>query len=364
MNILVTGSQGFIGKNLIARIEALKIGSIMSFDINDSNEKLEEYIKKSDFIFHLAGINRPENISEFYSGNSELTEIIVKIMIANKIKVPIVFTSTAQVGNGSDYAKSKEIAEKTLLNFQECYNNDIFIYRLPGVFGKWSRPNYNTVVATFCNNIANNLPIEIRDPDFELTLIYIDDVINIFIKTLNEIKFQNIEPLYTVTLGKLASVIKSFASEDNKLVISDLSDSFIKKIYAVFLSYLPEEKISYPLLTHTDERGSFTEFLHLPKHGQVSVNISKPGIEKGNHWHDTKHEKFLVVHGNGVIKLRMLNSANVLEYPVNGNELKVIDIPPGYTHSIVNNGDTDMVTIIWVSEIYDPSNPDTFYEKV
>ena len=364
MNILVTGSNGFLGKNLIARINAAGIGSVLPFDLPYSENRLKEHIKKADFIFHLAGVNRPDDKSEFYTGNSGLTETIVRLIEADNVKIPITFISSAQVGNDSDYAISKEMAEKILLDYQKDTGTDVFIYRFPGIFGKWSRPDYNTVVATFCYNIANNLPIEIHNMEKKLTLCYIDDIVDILLKTLSERRTQEIKPQYTITLGKLAATIGSFAKESQTPEISDLSDPLTKKLYATYLSFLPADKISYPLTTHNDERGSFTEFLHLPKHGQVSVNVSKPGITKGDHWHDTKHEKFLVVSGQGIIKLRMLNSQEKLEYHVSGNEPEVIDIPPGYTHSITNSGDEDMITVMWASEIFDKSHPDTFYEKV
>ena len=328
MNILVTGSNGFIGKNLIARINATNAGVVLPFDVDDSDEKLEEFVKEADFIFHLAGVNRPEVNDEFYAGNLGLTEAVIGLLEKNNIKVPIVFSSTAQVGNDSDYGKSKELAENALMEYQARCGTDVFIYRFPGVFGKWSRPNYNTVVATFCYNISRGLPVEVRDPDYELTLCYVDDVVDLLLKTMNERKQQVVEPLYNVTLGKLAAMIESFASESSKLVIDDLSDSFTKKLYATYLSFLAKDKVSYPLTMHIDERGSFTEFLHLPKHGQVSVNISKPGITKGDHWHDTKHEKFLVVSGTGVIRQRMPGSLEIIEHHVSGEKLEVVEILP------------------------------------
>ena len=365
MNILVTGSNGFLGKNLIARINATGLGDVLSFDLPDTDEQLERQLKKADIIVHLAGVNRPQEQSEFYTGNSDLTETIVRLLESNNNKVPLIFSSTAQVSNGSDYAVSKEMAEKTLLEFEKRTGSKVYIYRFPGIFGKWSRPNYNTVVATFCHNIARGLPIEVRDPDFKLTLLYIDDAVNLLIKTLKERKAaKKIAPLYNVTLGKLAAMIDTFASDEKKLEVSDISDEFTKKLYATYLSFIPENKVSYPLRTHTDARGSFTEFLHLPKHGQVSINVSKAGITKGEHWHDTKHEKFLVVTGQGVIRQRMLGSSEIIEHYVSGEQLKVVEILPGYTHNISNLGDTDMVTIMWASEMFDESNPDTFYEKV
>ncbi|MCL2627434.1 MAG: NAD-dependent epimerase/dehydratase family protein [Oscillospiraceae bacterium] len=364
MNILVTGAKGFLGKNLIARINAMETGTVLPFDIDDTLDKLKEYILKADFIFHLAGINRPKEQFEYYEGNAELTETIVKIIEEKSNKIPIAFSSTMQVGNGSDYAKSKEMAEKTLIEYAARTDAKVFIYRFPGIFGKWSKPDYNTVVATYCHNIAHGLPIDIRDPDYTLTLCYVDDVVDVLLQTMNQQETLEIEPLYQITLGELASQINTFASEDFKLGISDFSDIFTKKLYATYLSFLPENNITYPLTMHKDERGSFTEFLHLPRHGQVSVNVTKPGITKGNHWHDTKCEKFLVVSGHGVVKLRKLNSADVLEYNVSDDNLEVVNIPPGYTHNFTNLGDKDMVTLIWVNEVFDKLHPDTFFEKV
>jgi len=364
MNILVTGSNGFLGKNLIARINATNVGNVLSFDFDDSAELLEEYIKKADLIFHLAGVNRPDDSSEYYSGNSGLTETVIRLLEARKRSVPVLFSSTAQVGNESDYGKSKEMAENVLMGYTERSGADVFIYRFPGIFGKWSRPNYNTVVATFCYNIARGLSIEIRDSDYEFALCYVDDVVDLMLKTMSEQKQQEIEPVYTVTLGNLASLIESFASDECKLSLDDLSDSFTKKLYATYLSFLPEEKMSYPLTMREDERGSFTEFLHLPKHGQVSINVSKPGVTKGDHWHDTKHEKFLVVSGHGIIRQRMTGSTEIIEHHVSGDKLEVVEILPGYTHNLSNLGDNDMVTVIWASEIFDESHPDTFFEEV
>jgi len=364
MRILVTGSNGFLGKNLISRIKAEDIGGILPFDLPDTTDKLEEQIRKADFIFHLAGVNRPDERSKFYDGNSGLTGTIIGLMEANDINAPIVFSSTTQVGNGSDYAISKEMAEKTLLEYHERTGAEVFIYRFPGVFGKWSRPNYNTVVATFCHNIARGLPIEIRDADYELSLYYIDDVVDLLLGTLHERKMLAIEPIYHVTLGRLAYMINSFAPDDKKLEIGDISDAFTKKLYATYLSFLPDDKVTYSLTTHKDNRGSFTEFLHLSKHGQVSVNVSKPSVTKGDHWHDTKHEKFLVVSGRGVIRQRQLFTTEILEYRVSGDKPEVVDIRPGYTHHIENSGDTDLVTVMWASEIFDKTKPDTYYEKV
>ena len=362
MKILITGSEGFLGKNLSAKINALNLGDILSYDVNNSVETLKSYAAQADFVFHLAGVNRPKDNAEFYTGNRDLTEALIQMLSEKQSKTPVVFSSTIQAGNGSDYAKSKEEAEKMLL--KSDINENVFIYRLPNIFGKWSLPNYNTVVATFCHNAANGMPLAVRDPNFEVTLCYVDDVVDIFLEAMKTGQLQEIQPCYTITLGKLAETISAFANKSNKLKIWNVGDPFIKKLYATYLSFLPKDKFSYSLTTHQDDRGSFTEFLHLPMHGQVSVNISKPGIEKGNHWHNTKHEKFLVVHGKGIIKLRKINTTEILEYFVNGEKQEVVDIPPGYTHNICNLGDSDMITVMWANEIFDSQNPDTYFEKV
>jgi UDP-2-acetamido-2,6-beta-L-arabino-hexul-4-ose reductase len=364
MNILVTGSSGFMGKNLVARLNATQIGSVMPFDINDTEQTLAEYISKADVVFHLAGVNRPKEASEFHVGNTALTETLVRLMVEQNSKAPIIFTSSSQVSNGSEYAVSKEKAENTLLEFSEKTGNEVFIFRFPGTFGKWSRPNYNTVVATFCYNISRGLNIEMRNPSHELQLCYIDDVVDMLISTAIERKQAEMEPIYKITLGELAEKIKHFAAVEHKLEVSDMSDELTKKLYATYLSFLPEDSLSYDLLTHKDDRGSFTEFLHLPYHGQVSINVTKPGITKGEHWHDTKSEKFLVVTGCATTRLRKIGTTEIIERDVSSDKMEVLNIPPGYTHNFTNTGDVDLVTMIWVNEVFDKNRPDTYFEKV
>jgi UDP-2-acetamido-2,6-beta-L-arabino-hexul-4-ose reductase len=364
LKLLVTGSDGFLGRNLIARINAENIGDVLSYDLFCDKKTLADYVKNADVIIHLAGVNRPKAESEFYTGNLELTEELIKLVNLHNSKAPIIFSSTTQIGNGSEYANSKEMAEKALIDYQKSTGNDVFIYRFPGLFGKWSQPNYNTVVATFCYNIARDIPIEIRDPNYELTLCYVDDVVDLILKTIKERKLQSIEPLYKITLGQLAAKISDFASKEDILNIADMSDLLTKKLYATYISFLPEDKLSYHLTMHEDERGSFTEVLHLPKHGQVSVSTTKPGITRGDHWHDTKSEKFLVVNGKGIVRLRRINTSDIIEYPVSADKMEVVDIPPGYTHNFTNTGDVDMVTVIWVNELLNKDKPDTFFEKV
>lgn len=368
--ILITGSSGFIGKNLTENLKALGYTNLLLFDKETPPEKLAEFVFNAKFIFHLAGVNRPQNSSEFYSGNTDLTTQILSLLTQSNNKAPILLTSSLQAGNGTDYAKSKEQAENAVFSHGVTNNSPVFVYRLPGVFGKWSKPNYNTVVATFCYNTAHDLPIEIRDPAFSLPLCYIDDVIHCFIEHLQDIaifktnKFAEVQPTYTVTLGYIADTLAEFKKSRENLLVPDFSNEFIKKLYATYLSYLPPNEFAYPLLMHTDERGSFTEFLRTADRGQVSVNISKPGIIKGNHWHNTKNEKFLVVKGSAIIRFRKVGEEEVISYTVHGENLQVVDIPTGYTHTIENIGDDELVTVMWANEAFDPNRPDTIFSPV
>jgi len=363
MKVLVTGGKGFIGQNLVIRLQEKH--EVFSFDVDSDTSTLEKYIKKSDFTFHLAGVNRPTNPCDFYKGNVTLTETIIELIEANNLTTPLLFSSTTQVGNGSDYAKSKELAEKHVSEFAKRNGSKVYIYQLPGVFGKWCRPNYNSVVATFCHNIARDLPITVNDPRIELTLTYIDDITDVFMKVL-EGDIQ--EPVsYKVTLGSIVQLLESFRDSRNTLSVPTVSDSFSKKLHATYLSYLPKDHFSYPLKMNFDERGSFTEILRTIHHGQFSVNIIKPNIVKGNHWHHTKNEKFLVVSGEGVIRFRNIKpfgENEILEYHVSGKDMEVVDIPPGYTHNIANTGNTDLVTFMWCNEPFNPDRPDTIFLEV
>ncbi|MDL2324957.1 NAD-dependent epimerase/dehydratase family protein [Ruminococcaceae bacterium OttesenSCG-928-A16] len=369
--ILITGAGGFVGQNLAANLAAQGYTNLLLFDKDSPAAALAEYAGQAQFVFHLAGVNRPTNNTEFYTGNADLTAQLLGLLQAAGNKAPLVLTSTTQAGNGTDYAKSKEAAETAVFAHGQQNQSDVYVYRLPGVFGKWSRPNYNTVVATFCHNVANNLPLEIRDPAYPLPLCYIDDVIASFTGVLTGCtpppaagQHMGINPTTTVTLGQLASLIQSFKQNRTTLALPNMGDAFTKKLYATYLSYLPQSAFSYPLTMHTDERGSFTEFLRTPERGQVSVNVSKPGIVKGNHWHNTKNEKFLVVRGSAVIRFRKVGDEEIIEYKVSGEKLEVVDIPTGYTHNIENVGEGELVTVMWASEPFDPKNPDTYFEKV
>lgn len=369
MKILVTGSKGFVGKNLVAELKNRGCKEIYEFDIDTDKSLLEKYTKDCEFVFHLAGVNRPQNEEEFMQGNFGFTNELLALLKKHNNKSPILITSSIQAKLDNPYGKSKKAGEDLVFNFGKENGNKTLVYRLPNLFGKWCRPNYNSVIATFCHNIANDLPIKVNDPNVELTLAYIDDVVEEFINALNfkenrKGEFCEVPKTYTVSLGKIADLIYSFKKSREELSIPNMNDEFTKKLYSTYLSYLPKDKFSYELKMNVDNRGSFTEFIKTIDRGQVSVNISKPGITKGNHWHHTKNEKFLVVSGKGVIRFRKIDSEEIIEYFVSGEKLEVVDIPPGYTHNIENLGDTDMVTIMWANEPFDPEKPDTYYLEV
>jgi len=370
MNVLVTGSSGFIAKNLIVNLnEIYKDINIFKFDIKNTREELEDYISKSDYIFHLAGVNRPIKDEEFYTGNSGLTKLVCDFVEKNNKNIPIVISSSIQSESDNNYGKSKKLAEDYLFDYSKRTGNTINVYRLPNVFGKWCRPNYNSAVTTFCHNVAHDLPIIVNDRNYIMQLVYIDDVISEFIKVFSNnenrvTKFCEVPITYKLSLGEIADLILSFRDTRINRMVPNVGDSFAKKLYSTYLSYINIKEFSYDLKMNVDNRGSFTEFLKINNGGQVSVNISKPGITKGNHWHNTKNEKFLVVVGEGIIRFRNILSNEEIEYFVSGCKLQVVDIPVGYTHNIENLGNNDMVTIMWANEIFDPANPDTFYEVV
>lgn len=369
MKILVTGANGFLGKNLIAELNNKGYHEIFKFGRENHVEDLDDYTKECDFVFHLAGINRPKHEKEFFEGNVNLTKQLLDLLMKNNNNVPVVLSSTIQADRENTYGKSKKEAEMAMFQYHASTGAPVFVYRLPNLFGKWSKPNYNSVVSTFCFNIARNKSIQVNDPNIELTLCYIDDVINEFFNALNDNankkdKYCFVEQTYKITLKSLAELIYSFKESRNNLSIPNMQDALTKKLYSTYLSYLPESDFSYNLKMNVDDRGSFTEFIKSQDRGQVSVNISKPGITKGDHWHHTKNEKFLVVSGKGVIRFRKLESEKVIEYFVSGDKLEVVDIPTGYTHNIENLGDIDMVTIMWANELFDSNNPDTYYLEV
>ncbi|WP_283129476.1 NAD-dependent epimerase/dehydratase family protein [Allofournierella massiliensis] len=368
--ILITGAGGFIGKNLVATLKTAGYTDLMLFERDDTPETLADYAARAGFVFHLAGINRPKNPSEFYAGNAGLTETLLALLDKAGNKAPVLVTSSTQATLDNDYGKSKAQAEQAIFAHGQTTGAPVYVFRLPGVFGKWCRPNYNSVVATFCHNSANGLPLSVRDPEYRLPLVYIDDVVASFVAALDgncirEGDYCVVPVVHETTLGHLAETIEGFARNRETLDVPDQTPgSLEQKLYSTWLSYLPADRFSYPLNMHCDNRGSFTEFLHTPAHGQVSINISRPGIVKGNHWHHSKNEKFLVVKGTGVIRFRALNSTEVIEYHVSGDKLEVVDIPTGYTHNIENVGEDDMVTVMWANEVFDPDHPDTFFLPV
>lgn len=371
--ILITGAGGFIGKNLVATLQTAGYTDLMLFEREDTADTLQQYAQRAAFVFHLAGINRPQDPSEFYSGNAGLTDTLLDFLRKANNNAPVLVTSSTQAELDNDYGKSKAQAEEAIFAHHQATGAPVYVFRLPGVFGKWCRPNYNSVVATFCHNAANGLPLSVRDPAFELPLVYIDDVVRCFLNAMDgNVACDRsthphclVHPVHTTTLGHLAQVIGGFMENRSSLAAPYLEEgSLEKKLYSTWLSYLPTDQFSYPLTMHCDDRGSFTEFLRTPERGQVSVNISKPGIVKGNHWHHSKNEKFLVVSGKGVIRFRRIDSDEIIEYHVSGDKLEVVDIPTGYTHNIENVGDTDMVTVMWANEAFDPQNPDTFFLPV
>ncbi|MGU9076074.1 polysaccharide biosynthesis C-terminal domain-containing protein [Clostridium perfringens] len=369
MKVLITGAKGFIGKNLVSTLEREDKYEIICIDRENSKEELEKGVLNSDFIVHLAGINRPKNEEEFFKGNTGLTEDIIEILKKNNKNTSILITSSIQADLDNAYGQSKKGAEEALIKYMTDTKGNVFIFRLPNVFGKWCRPNYNSAIATFCHNIARGEEVWISDPTKEMTLVYIDDVVRNIKNVIDNEEtyipgYQNVDIEHKATLGEIVDLINSFKESRKSLMIPNMENELTKKLYSTYLSYLPENDFSYPLKMNVDNRGSFTEFIKSKDRGQVSVNISKPGITKGNHWHDTKNEKFLVVSGEGVIRFRKVDSGEIIEYKVSGKKLEVVDIPVGYTHSIINTGERDMVTIMWVNEIFNPEKPDTIYLEV
>ncbi|MFH1931904.1 MAG: NAD-dependent epimerase/dehydratase family protein [Pseudomonadota bacterium] len=369
LTILITGAKGFIGKNLAAFLHQRQRYNIIQFDIENDCSELEAYLKDADLIVHLAGINRPQEESEFQVGNVDFTKKLLELLYKQKRKIPIIFSSSVQANLKNPYGQSKKDAEELLKEYSEKTDAKVTVYRLQNVFGKWCKPNYNSVVATFCHNISRNLPISISDVHARLTLIYIDDVMDAFV---NEIESPNTSgffyketlPNYTITLGELAQTLETFKGFRENLLSPDFADEFVRKLYATYLSYLDPGNLSYTLEKKSDNRGYLGEFLKAAGFGQIFVSNTSPGIIRGNHYHNTKTEKFLVVEGEGVIVLRNIFCSDVIEYKVNGSDLRVIDIPPGYTHSIENTGSANLVTLFWSNQILDPNNTDTYAMNV
>lgn len=368
MKVLVTGAEGFIGKNLCLTLKT-RGHEVLSYTKEDSDDLLNKYASICDFVVHLAGINRPKHVDEFYEGNVNFTEYLCDVLSKHENKVPILVSSSIHAEGESDYGKSKREGEAVLLKYQ-TEETPVYIYRLSNVYGKWSQPNYNSVIATWCYHIAHDLDVSIHDPSVTIPFVYIDDVVRAFVDTIEgKIETSNdgyyeVTPIDVVSLKEVYELLLSFKASQTNLEVPNLKTHFSKNLYSTYLSFIPKESLIYDLVMHEDQRGSFTEFLKSDTHGQVSVNISKPGITKGQHWHHSKNEKFLVVKGVGVIQMRHMITQETFEFKVSGDRLQVVDIPTGYTHNIVNTGSDDMITIMWVNEIYDPNNPDTYYEEV
>jgi UDP-2-acetamido-2,6-beta-L-arabino-hexul-4-ose reductase len=369
MKILITGAKGFIGKNLVAELRNRKYTDIFEYDKETDLTLLDKYCKEADFVFHLAGVNRPKEQSEFMEGNFRFTLTLLNTLKKFNNNCPVMISSSIQAELDNPYGKSKKAGEDLLFDYSEKTGAKVLVYRFPNVFGKWCKPNYNSAVATFCHNIAHGLPITVNDPSVVMNLVYIDDVIEELIRALegHENKVDDcceVPVVHTITLGEIVDLLNSFKHSREERRVPNMSDAFTKKLYSAYLSYLPKDKFSYHLKMNEDDRGSFTEFIRTPDRGQTSINVSKPGITKGNHWHHTKNEKFLVVSGKGVIRFRKIDSDEVIEYFVSGDKLEVVDIPTGYTHNIENLGDTDMVTVMWANEPFDPDKPDTYFLEV
>jgi len=369
MRILVTGAKGFIGKNLVVELKNRIYTDILEYDIDTDPNLLDEYCKEANFVFHLAGVNRPKEQSEYMEGNFSFTSKLLDTLKKYNNTCPVMISSSIQAALDNPYGRSKKAGEDLLFKYGKEIGAKVLVYRFPNVFGKWCRPNYNSAVATFCYNISRDLPITVNDPNVVMNLVYVDDVVKELINALEGKENRNgefceVPTVHTITLGEIVNLLYSFKRSREERAIPDMSDPFTKKLYSTYLSYLPENQFSYELKMNIDDRGSFTEFIKTLDRGQISVNISKPGVTKGNHWHHTKNEKFLVVSGKGVIRFRRIDSADIIEYYVSGDKLEVVDIPPGYTHNIENLGDTEMVTIMWANEPFDPENSDTYYMEV
>lgn len=369
MKILVTGATGFIGKNLVAELTE-RGHDVFSSTRDTSEAELQQFCQHAEFVYHLAGVNRSETETEFVEGNTGSTEQLVASLTAHENDAPIMFASSIQATQDNPYGRSKLAAENVLRHEHEKTGRTIYLFRFPNLFGKWGRPNYNSVVATFCYRVARDLPIEIHDPARTVQLAYIDDVIDALVGLLDvrrrtqAVYEEEVAVHPPIELGRIADLLQTFKESRQSLAVPNLEDVFTKQLYSTYLSYLPVDRFAYDLKLNEDARGSFTEFIRTPDRGQVSVNVAKPGITKGNHWHHTKNEKFLVVSGEALIRFRKVGENEVHTYHVTGEMMRVLDIPTGYTHNIENIGTTDLVTVMWVNEAYDPNNPDTYFMEV
>ena len=401
MKILVTGAKGFVGKNLCAALNNIKDGkdrrfpnlaieAVFEYDIDSTPEELDQYCREADFVFNLAGVNRPKEQSEFMAGNFGFASTLLSNLRKYGNTCPVMLSSSIQATlagrfGTSEYGKSKKAGEELFFDYSKETGAKVLVYRFPNLFGKWCRPNYNSAVATFCNAFANDLPYTVNDPSVELELLYIDDLVDEMLDALqgkeHHCEFDGVETVYKedgrycaatithkVTLGEIVELLKEFAEQPKTLMIPEIpAGSFAKKLYSTYLSYMPKEKAAFALKMNVDERGSFTELVHTHNAGQVSINISKPGITKGQHWHNTKFEQFIVVKGHGLIQQRNLNDpeGKVLEWEVSGDHIQAVHMLPGYTHNIINLSETeDLVTVMYCNEIFNPNKPDTFFEPV
>ena len=399
MKILVTGAKGFVGKNLCSQLKNIKEGKakcygnlvieeVFEFDLDSTPEQLDEWCKDCDFVFNLAGVNRPQDPKDFMEGNFGFASVLLNTLKKHRNKATVMLSSSAQASlserfGNSEYGRSKKAGEDLFLDYGKENDVKVCVYRFPNLYGKWCRPNYNSAVATFCNNIANNLPITVNDPSVELELLYIDDLVEEMICVLkgeeHHCEFEGLEVIpsavgrycycpvtHKTTLGEIVNLLHRFEEMPRPLMIPEIpADSFAKRLYSTYLSYLPKENAIFDLKMNCDNRGSFTELVHTLKCGQVSINISKPGITKGEHWHHTKWEQFIVVSGHGLIRMRKEGTDEVLNYEVSGDKIQSVIMLPGYTHNIINLSDTEnLVTVMYCNEIFDSNRPDTFFDKV
>lgn len=399
MKILVTGAKGFVGRNLVAQLNNIKDGKakfygdvvvdeVFEYDIDSTPDELDRYCREADFVFNLAGVNRPQNPEEFMQGNFGFASTLLDTLRKHNNTCPVMLSSSIQATlagrfGTSEYGKSKKAGEELFFDYAATTGARVLVYRFPNLFGKWCRPNYNSAVATFCNNIANDLPIIVNDRSTELELLYIDDLVDEMIAAMrgeeHHCEFEGVDTILTpegrycavpvthkITLGEIVDLLDEFHAQPQSLTIPEIPEgSFAKKLYSTYLSYLPKEKVAFPLKMNIDARGSFTELLRTRNNGQVSINISKPGITKGQHWHNTKWEFFMVVAGHGLIQQRRIDSDEVLNFEVSGDNIQAVHMLPGYTHNIINLSDTDdLVTVMWCNECFDPNRPDTYFLPV
>ncbi|RHJ49825.1 capsular polysaccharide biosynthesis protein CapF [Bacteroides sp. AM10-21B] len=382
MNILVTGAKGFVGRNLVSQLHNIGSGkakehalsgkslTVFEYDLDSDLSDLDSYCRQADFVFNLAGVNRPKDRTEFMEGNFGFASTLLSALKKHNNTCPVMISSSVQAALDNPYGESKRAGEQLLFDYGRETGAKVLVYRFPNVFGKWCRPNYNSAVATFCYNIARDLPIQVNDPDVVMNLVYVDDVVDELVAALNGEEHRTgdyceVPVMHTITLGGIVELITGFKDMHTDLSVPDLGDAFTKKLYSTYLSYLPKEKFIYPLKMNVDERGSFTEIIRTSDRGQFSVNISKPGVTKGQHWHHTKNEKFVVVSGHGLIQLRKIGSEEIIEFEVSGDRMEAVEMIPGYTHNIINLSEREnLVTVMWCNECFDSRKPDTYFEKV